>query len=439
LEVATFVEDDVPKRVRGDPYRLRQVLTNLMGNAVKFTKEGEVVVEARLKEAKDDWIEIRVEVRDTGIGIAPDIAKTLFQPFTQADASTTRRFGGTGLGLVISKRLIEMMDGEIGFDSRFGEGSAFWFTVRLARAQSITEDIDADLAGVRVLVVDDNGTNRMILEKYLSRWGAEATSADGASTALTALHRAAEQEDPFQLAILDMQMPDLDGVELAQMIKGDPTIAGTQLLMLSSMGYPGEDARRAGIVVSLLKPVRQALLHEAVIKGLGVSNRASTPAAQQSHQPVRQFDARILVAEDNPVNEKVVRIMIERLGAEIMVVANGKLAVEHLAVDRDVDLVLMDVHMPVLNGLEATRQIREFEKQHGLSPIPVIAMTASALTRDRENCKVAGMNDFMSKPVKRQDLDQVLAQWLPRNRQHRRPIKRGSDLSNTSPKQAEAP
>ncbi|WP_462322944.1 response regulator [Halochromatium sp.] len=418
LEVVTFVEDDVPRRVRGDPYRLRQVLSNLMGNAVKFTNEGEAVVEARLIETRDDWIKVRVQVRDTGIGIAPDIAKTLFQPFTQADASTTRRFGGTGLGLVISKRLIEMMNGEIGFESVPGEGSTFWCTVRLAQAQSGVDDIDADLAGVRILIVDDNATNRIILERYLSRWGADAESSDGAKDALRALHQAVENGKPFQLAILDMQMPDTDGIELAHMIKGDADLAHTQLLMLSSMGYPGEDARRAGIVVSLLKPVRQALLHEAIIKGLGLGKRPRVPAAEQPPPVTRQFDARILVTEDNPVNEKVVRMMIERLGAELVVVGNGQLAVDHLANNRDIDLVLMDVHMPVLNGLEATRLIREHEKEHDLSPIPIIAMTASALTRDRENCKAAGMNDFMSKPVKRQDLDEALAQWLPRGRQH---------------------
>lgn len=419
LEVATFVESVVPRRVRGDPYRLRQVLSKLMGNAVKFTKQGEVVMEARLIAANDDWIDVRIQVRDTGIGIAPEIAKTLFQPFTQADASTTRRFGGTGLGLVISKRLIELMGGEIGFESKLGEGSTFWFRVRLAHARTSAEDINADLAEVRVLIVDDNTTNRIILEKYLTRWGAEAISSDGASAALTALRQAAASSKPFQLAILDMQMPDTDGIELAQQIKSDPAIANTQLLMLSSMGYPGEDARRAGIVVSLLKPVRQALLHEAIVKGLGLnSQRRLKPAARQQPQLIRQFDARILVAEDNPVNEKVVRMMIARLGAEIRVVGNGQLAVEQLTKDRDYDLVLMDVHMPVLNGLEATRQIREYERAHDLSPIPIIAMTASALTRDRENCKAAGMNDFMSKPVKRQDLEQALAQWLPRNRQH---------------------
>ena len=416
VEVVSFVESDVPRRVRGDPYRLRQVLTNLMGNAVKFTKQGEVVVQARLEKASEDESIIRVQVRDTGIGIAPEVAKKLFQPFTQADASTTRRFGGTGLGLVISKRLVEMMGGEIGVDSEAGKGSTFWFTVRLAAAQSSAEEVDADLAGTRVLIVDDNATNRVILEKYLGQWGAEATSTDGAPAALKALHQAVDTNRRFQLAILDMQMPEMDGIELAQLIKGDSRLAETPLLMLSSMGYPGEEARRAGIAISLLKPVRQALLHEAVMKALGVSHAHQAPAKQPKEQ-VRQFQARVLVAEDNPVNEKVVRKMIERLGAEIQVVVNGQLAVETLAKDRDIDLVFMDVHMPVLNGLEATRQIREHERAHDLSPIPIIAMTASALTRDREDCKAAGMNDFMSKPVKRQDLDTALAQWLPRNRQ----------------------
>jgi len=416
VEVVSFVESNVPRRVRGDPYRLRQVLTNLMGNAVKFTKQGEVVVQARLEQATEDESIIRVQVRDTGIGIKPDVAKKLFQPFTQADASTTRRFGGTGLGLVISKRLVEMMGGEIGVDSEAGKGSTFWFTVRLAAAQSSSEDVDADLAGTRVLIVDDNATNRMILEKYLGQWGAETTSTDGAPAALKVLHQAVEADQPFQLAILDMQMPEMDGIELAQLIKGDSRLAETPLLMLSSMGYPGEEARRAGIVISLLKPVRQALLHEAVMKALGVSNARQAPA-NKPRKRARQFKARVLVAEDNPVNEKVVRMMIERLGAKIQVVGNGQLAVEALANDRDIDLVLMDVHMPVLNGLEATRQIREHERAHDLSPIPIIAMTASALTRDREDCKAAGMNDFISKPVKRQDLDTALAQWLPRNRQ----------------------
>ncbi len=417
VEVVSFVESNVPKRVRGDPYRLRQVLTNLMGNAVKFTKQGEVVVQARLEASSEGDSLVRVQVRDTGIGIAPEVVKKLFQPFTQADASTTRRFGGTGLGLVISKRLVEMMGGEIGVDSEVGKGSTFWFTVQLAAAQSDAEDVDADLAGTRVLIVDDNATNRMILEKYLDQWGAKAVSCDGAPQALNALQEAAEAGQRFQLAILDMQMPEMDGIELAQLIKGDSQLAETPLLMLSSMGYPGEEARRAGIVISLLKPVRQALLHEAVTKALGVSHASRQQAAKRSTKPTRQFRARVLVAEDNPVNEKVVRMMIERLGAEIQVVANGQLAVETLNQDRDIDLVLMDVHMPVLNGLEATRQIREHEREHDLSPIPIVAMTASALTRDREDCKAAGMNDFISKPVKRQDLDTALAQWLPRNRQ----------------------
>jgi PAS domain S-box-containing protein len=416
VEVVSFVESDVPKRLRGDPYRLRQVLTNLMGNAVKFTHQGEVAVHASLEEAGERGTLVKIAVRDTGIGISAEVVGKLFQPFTQADASTTRRFGGTGLGLVISKRLVEMMGGEIGVDSIPGKGSTFWFTVRLAPAQSSAETINADLAGIRILIVDDNATNRVILEKYLTQWGAKPTSSEDARSALKALHTAVDAGQPFELAILDMQMPEMDGIELAQMIKGDSALSNTPLLMLSSMGYPGEEARRAGIAISLLKPVRQALLHEAVTKSLGV---AKPPARAIDARPeqLRRFNARVLLAEDNPINEKVVRIMLDRLGTDIVVAANGELAIEAVARDREIDLILMDIHMPVLNGLEATRRIRQHEKEHELSPIPIIAMTASALTRDREDCKAAGMNDFLSKPVKRQDLDTVLAQWLPRNRQ----------------------
>ncbi|MBK1706502.1 response regulator [Halochromatium glycolicum] len=416
LEVVSFVDHKVPSRVRGDPYRLRQVLTNLMGNAVKFTERGEVVVQAQLEDDGADGMLIKVVVRDTGIGIPAEVTDRLFQPFSQADTSTTRRFGGTGLGLVISRRLVELMGGEIGVDSRPSHGSTFWFTVRLEHAQSPAEAIPVDLLGTRVLVVDDNATNRVILEKYLKQLGAESSSADGASAGLEALHQAADRGEPYQLAILDMQMPDLDGVELAQLIKGDTKLAETPLLMLSSMGYPGEDARRAGIVISLLKPVRQALLHEAVTKALGVSTQAAAPTMSPS-KPARQFRARVLVVEDNPVNETVERLMMTRLGVDTIVAENGQEAIETINRDREIDLVLMDVQMPVLNGLEATRQIREREKENDLSPIPIIAMSASALMRDRDACKAAGMNDFLSKPIKRQELDHILAQWLPRDRQ----------------------
>jgi len=434
LEVVCFVEGNMPKQVRGDPYRLRQVLTNLMGNAVKFTEQGEVVVHAELESAAGDGLQVKVFVRDTGIGIPLDVTGKLFQPFSQADASTTRRFGGTGLGLVISKRLVELMGGEIGVESTPGEGSTFWFTVRLVPAQSRAEEIPPDLLGTRVLIVDDNATNRMILERYLGYWGAEPSSRDSAPAALDALHQAADRGEPFQLAILDMQMPDLDGIELAQLIKGDATLAQTPLLMLSSMGYPGEEARRAGIIISLLKPVRQALLHEAVLKALGLQTQ-STARSQHPFTPTRQFNARVLVAEDNPVNETVERLMMSRLGVETVVAADGRQAVEMASKDRAIDLILMDIHMPVVSGIEAARQIREHEKDNDLSPIPIIGMTASALASDREACKTVGMNDFLSKPLRRQALDHVLAQWLPRDRQKRPGQPPGSIAANDTSEQ----
>jgi CheY-like chemotaxis protein len=259
----------------------------------------------------------------------------------------------------------------------------------------------------------------MILERYLGYWGAEPSSRDSAPAALEALHQAADRGEPFQLAILDMQMPDLDGIELAQLIKGDATLAQTPLLMLSSMGYPGEEARRAGIIISLLKPVRQALLHEAVLKALGIHAQSAAAPSRHQFTPTRRFNARVLVAEDNPVNETVERLMMSRLGVDTVVAADGRQAVEMATKDRAIDLILMDVHMPVVSGIEAARQIREHEKDNDLSPIPIIAMTASALASDRDACKAVGMNDFLSKPLRRQALDNVLAQWLPRDRQQR--------------------
>ena len=297
VEVASFVERDVPSQVRGDPYRIRQVLLNLMSNAVKFTQDGEVVAHVSAKPDGEQGLIVRVQVRDTGIGIEPEVAQKLFQPFTQADASTTRRFGGTGLGLVISKRLVKLMGGEIGVDSAANKGSTFWFTVRLARSESPPQRTECDLRGARVLIVDDNATNRLILENYLRNWGAETESVDGGPAAIMSLQRAIGDGQPFALAILDMQMPEMDGIELAQRIKGDSSLQATRLLMLSSLGYPGEDARRAGIGVSLLKPVRQSLLHAAAMKVLGMPQPAADIPAPRRTPPQRRFHAKVLVAE----------------------------------------------------------------------------------------------------------------------------------------------
>jgi PAS domain S-box-containing protein len=413
IEVASFVERDVPNQVRGDPYRIRQVLLNLMGNAVKFTQAGEVVAHVSVKQDGEHGLVVRVQVRDTGIGIEPEVAEKLFQPFTQADASTTRRFGGTGLGLVISKRLVNLMGGEIGVDSTANEGSTFWFTVRLARSESPPQRTERDLRTARVLIVDDNATNRLILESYLRNWGAETESVDSGRAAIFALQRAIGDGQPFGLAILDMQMPEMDGIELAQRIKGDSSLQETRLLMLSSLGYPGEDARRAGIGVSLLKPVRQSLLHDAALKVLGMPRPAAAIPAPRRNPPQRRFRAKVLVAEDNAVNQKVVSMMLGRFGIHTDIGINGKLAAEMVTNAHDYDLVFMDVQMPVMGGHEATRRIRAHEATTGGTPIPIIAMTASATARDREACLDAGMDDFVSKPLQKKQLEAVLLRWLP--------------------------
>ncbi|MBK1631408.1 hypothetical protein CKO31_11775 [Thiohalocapsa halophila] len=411
LEVVSFIEQDVPTAMMGDPFRLRQVLMNLTNNALKFTLRGEVVVHVTALEAPAGRARIRISVRDTGIGIDEDVQRQLFRPFSQADASTTRRFGGTGLGLAISKRLVDLMGGEVGVESTPGQGSTFWFTVDLERVAAPPEQPAADLRGVRVLIVDDNATNRLILDNYLGNWGAERHSVTGGAEALRALQRAHDEHRPFALAILDMQMPGMDGIELAERIKGDTTLASTKLLMLSSLGFPGADARRAGIGVSLLKPVRQGLLLEAALKVLGMNESDNAEIAQGP--PRQQFSARVLVAEDNPVNQRVVVLMLERCGIRAQVAENGRLAADALCTAHDFDLVLMDVQMPVLSGQEATREIRRQEARAERSAVPIVAMTASATAADRKASLAAGMDDFIPKPVQRDELEAVLRRWLP--------------------------
>jgi PAS domain S-box-containing protein len=411
LEVVSFIEQDVPTSVVGDPFRLRQVLMNLTNNALKFTDRGEVVVHLTAMEVADTGARIRISVRDTGIGIDEEVQRQLFRPFSQGDASTTRRFGGTGLGLAISKRLVELMGGDIGVESTPGHGATFWFTVTLGRAAEPAEQPAADLHGVRVLIVDDNATNRLILENYLGNWGAESHSVASGLEAMRALQQARDAGRPFALAILDMQMPEMDGLELAQRIKGDATVAGTRLLMLSSLGFPGEDARRAGIGVSLLKPVRQNLLHEAALKVLGVGDRETGEVA--AGPPREQFRARVLVAEDNPVNQRVVVLMLQRFGIRAEVAGNGRLATEALAGEHGFDLVFMDMQMPVLSGQDATREIRRQEAHRGRTAVPIVAMTASATAADRKACLAAGMDDFIPKPVQRDALEAALRRWLP--------------------------
>jgi len=410
LELACDLPPDVPELVVADPVRLRQVLTNLVGNAIKFTERGEVVVSAALLASQDDRYRLRFAVSDTGIGIPDDKLTAIFNPFTQADGSTTRRFGGTGLGLTISARLVELMSGRIWAESRVGSGSTFYFEIQLQRARGSIErrmTLPPNLRGLRILVVDDNATNRRVLEDTLRLWGATPTCADCGPAALTALHHAGAQR--YAAVLLDAMMPGMDGFEVAKQITADPILAGTPILMLTSADRQGDAARsrELGIAAYLVKPVKATELNlalAAVIPAAEIPVVYTTPM-QPSTASVPRL--RILVAEDNPVNQRVAVRLLEKGGHSVMLANHG---LEALAVleKAEFDLVLMDVQMPEMDGFEATRVIREREVGTG-KHLPIVAMTAHAMKGDRERCLTAGMDDYLAKPVQRTELERVLA------------------------------
>jgi PAS domain S-box-containing protein len=414
LELICHVEAPPPCWLRGDPGRLRQVLLNLAGNAVKFTERGEVVVSARLEEQGPAGAVVRCEVRDTGAGIPADVQPRLFASFTQADTSTTRKFGGTGLGLAISKRLVGLMGGEIGLTSEPGRGSTFRFTVRLAKGEIVppAPRRDGVLRGLRALVVDDNATNRMVLSHNLAGWGVRVAEAPGGAEALAALRSA---EEAFALALLDFQMPGMDGLELARGIKADPALAGVRLIMLSSLGVRGQrdQARAAGIEGYLVKPVRLAQLYDCLATVMTAAGPAPSapmrPAADAGRRPLPAADGpRVLLAEDNLVNQRLALRLLEKLGCRVDVVGNGREAVAAVA-RGDYALVFMDCQMPEMDGFEATAAIRRGET--GSRRLPIIALTASAMQGDREACLAAGMDDYLSKPLGQRDMERMVRRW----------------------------
>jgi PAS domain S-box-containing protein len=413
LELICHVDAPPPCWLRGDPGRLRQVLLNLAGNAVKFTERGEVVVCARLEEQGPDGTVVRCEVRDTGAGIPAEVQPRLFGSFTQADASTTRKFGGTGLGLAISKRLVGLMGGEIGLTSEPGRGSTFRFTVRLARGEIVPPPPrhgDA-LRGLRALVVDDNATNRMVLTRNLAGWGLRVAEAAGGAEALAALRSAGEG---FALALLDYQMPGMDGLELARHIRADPALAGVRLIMLTSLGVRGqrEQARAAGIAGYLVKPVRLSQLHDCLATVMAATEPLPSapprPAADGARRPPAGHGPRVLLAEDNQVNQALALRLLEKLGCRVDVVGNGREAVA-AAARGEYALVFMDCQMPEMDGFEATAAIRQGET--GSRRVPIIALTASAMQGDREACLAAGMDDYLSKPLGLRDMERMLRRW----------------------------
>jgi len=421
LDLSCLISPAVPVSVSGDPGRIRQILMNLIGNAVKFTERGEVVVRATLVDRPADRALVRFDVTDTGIGIAPEDLHRLFQSFSQVDGSSTRTHSGTGLGLAISRQLAALMGGTVGVRSEPGVGSTFWFTVDLAPRPAAARGSAAapDLAGLKVLGVDDSETNRTILRAQLRGAGLEPDLAESGPRALELLRIAAFKGNPYRLAILDMQMPEMDGLDLARAIKGDPMLERTPLILLTSLARRGmaSQAREAGIAGFLTKPVRQAQLEACIVSVLKLAAAPADPAAPPAPLVTKHRLAeekavtrpRVLIAEDNLINQKVAVRLLEKLGCRADVVGDGAAAVAAIA-GADYDIVFMDCQMPVMDGYDAAREIRKLAGS--ARGIPIVAMTANAMEGDREKCISAGMDDYVAKPVVAAELRRVLESWV---------------------------
>jgi len=425
LELLYDTGPEVPEIVRGDASRLRQVVINLVGNAIKFTEHGEVVLKVRSeRESEKDHV-LNFEVSDTGIGIAPENNELIFQSFSQADSSITRKFGGTGLGLTISKRLTELMGGKIWVESEAGKGSRFHFTIRVQAGDANAVDAATIappeiLRGVKVLVVDDNRTNRQILEGMLKRWGMKSTSVNGGNEALTELAAANRAKSPYGLVLLDMHMPVMDGFTLAERILQIPESSTAIVVMLTSAGYRGDAARcrKAGISAYLLKPIRQAELREAIARVLGSGEqKGTTPLITRFSLRGAGEQAvalRVLIAEDNLVNQTLMMRLLEKRGHRVGVAANGREALQALE-KQSFDLVLMDIQMPEMDGMAATTLFREKERKNGKGDRQlIIALTAHAMKGDYERCIAAGMDGYLSKPIRPQELDEILDRCVAR-------------------------
>ena len=424
IELVAGISPNIPSQVRGDPGRLRQILVNLLDNAIKFTAKGEVVAEVSAAEETETNAVLKFTVRDTGVGIAAEALPRLFEAFSQADASTTRKYGGSGLGLVIAKRLVEMMDGEIGVETRPGEGSTFWFTARLEKQAGGKQALICDLSAIRALIVMENATNRQILLRQLLAWKMYASSAASGLEALDKLRQTADSGIPYDLVILDVHMPEMDGWALAQAIKADRLITDTRLVALTSLGqsYTAEQLRSTHLDTCLVKPVKQSRLFDCLANVMGrasprdvtVEPALPEPAAidLQGFPYARQ--TRILLAEDNRTNQQVALGQLRKLGYEADVAANG---LEVLEAVRSVyyDIILMDCQMPEMDGYQAARAIRTREESvprpDGKSAVYIVAITANALEGDRERCLSAGMNDYLSKPIRLRELQQALERW----------------------------
>ena len=419
LELAYDADPEVPSQLLGDPGRLRQVLVNLVGNAIKFTQHGEVLVTIERVSQDAGNVELHFKVKDTGIGIPPEKQRLLFKAFSQADSSTTRKYGGTGLGLAISVRLAELMAGKIWVESSEGEGSTFHFTARFAtaaeKAQSASPRLETSLRNLAVLIVDDNDTNRRILRDMTRGWGMRPLTTESGALALAAIETAEQKHDPFRVILIDCHMPGMDGFELAEKMQArmaqNPQLAELTVLMLTSGGQPGEASRcrEVGISGYLLKPVLKDDLLAAILAALN-QRRAETGTTLVTRHTLRESTRRlrVLVAEDNPVNQAVILRVLQKLGHIAVLAENGKDALA-LATAEKFDLVFMDVQMPEMDGMAATAAIRESEKKSGRMRLPIFAMTAHAMKGDRERCLEAGMDGYITKPVRFSDIEQTLS------------------------------
>ena len=427
LELGCLLDSELLRGLRGDPGRVRQILTNLLGNAIKFTEKGEITVSALVDTESEGSVTVRFTVSDTGIGVSEEGKKRLFRAFSQADGSTTRKYGGTGLGLAISKQLVEMMGGTIGVDSEQGKGSTFWWTATFEKqpGKDVRLQRRTSFAGLRCMIVDDNKTNRTIVHHYICSWGMGNGSAENGERALKSLRQAVRDGSPYHLAILDMQMPEMDGLELARTIKADPDLAGTRLILLTSMGNQNVALmEEAGFNAGLAKPIRQSQLFDCiaevmsdtlVINGERRNGRTGTQTGSAAVLPSsrnmvakRGKRVRILVAEDNAVNQKVAVRMLEKLGYAADVAGNGIDVINAVSLI-PYDIVLMDCQMPEMDGFEATCLIRKMEGS--VRHTAIVAMTANALQGDKEKCLAAGMDDYIAKPIRQTDLAGAIDRW----------------------------
>jgi signal transduction histidine kinase/CheY-like chemotaxis protein len=437
VEFICEIDNTIPPRLKGDPGRLRQILINLGGNAIKFVEKGDVSIHASLENQSAHEVTLKFKVIDTGIGIPKDRIESLFDPFTQVDASTTRKYGGTGLGLSISKQLAELMGGQIGVESEEGKGSTFWFTAVFEKQPTSKEDsfvVMEDIKDQNILVVDNNANLRRIFSEYLISWGCRVDETDNGEDALDKLIKAKNRNDGFSAVIIDKYMPDMDGETLGLKIKADPTLCDTALIMATSLGQRGDASRlkKAGFAAFLTKPVKKLHLYDCIRTALGKTTSLKKELPFVTRYTIEENKARnmhgqvnlnILLAEDNRINQKVATSMLKKMGHHVVVVNNGKEALKEYS-ENNFDLILMDGQMPEMDGLEATKKIRTMEdKQKGEGsnetiakyPIPIIAVTANAMKGDRERFLAAGMNDYIAKPIKSADLSEVIARCMKNN------------------------